>query len=280
MRFKVKVNRGFLIVVVWGLAVIILGSYAYLKLYIFVKPNVILISIDTLRADRLSCYGYKYRTSPHIDVLADDGVLFEKVYTPSPWTLPSHMSILTSLYPEVHNVQTKDDRLSDGFITLSEILKDNGYYTAAYVDAGFLSAKFGYDQGFDIYVDHYAGVVGIDQRAIRFVEQFCNKDQSDKKYFFLFYHIFDVHGPYEPPQPYKGLFYEGKDPYDKQNHSMDLIKQMSYHSYLKFGEVTDINYVKSLYDSQIKYVDDQLEKLFQKLKELALLPKVYLISDR
>ena len=61
---------------------------------------------------------------------------------------------------------------------------------------------------------------------------------------------------------------------------MDLIKQMSYHSYLKFGEVTDINYVKSLYDSQIKYVDDQLEKLFQKLKELALLPKVYLISDR
>lgn len=280
MRTRLVANKRFWIVMLWGSTVILLGILAYVKLYIFRETNVILISIDTLRSDRLSCYGYKYKTSPHIDKLAEEGVLFENIYAQSPWTLPSHMSILTSLYPSVHGVQTTDDRLSGDFITLAEVLRNNGYYTAAYVDCGFVSAKYGFNQGFDIYddYDYSAGrIKGINKKAISFIEKFCATRKSPQSKFFLLYHVFDVHGPYKPPESYRSLFYDGTDPYDRDNHSMDLIKQMSQHKYQEFGDITDINYVRALYDSGVRYVDDQLKDLFKRLKDLGIYDETLIV---
>lgn len=277
MRTRLVVNKRFWIVILWGSIVILLGIVAYVKLYIFRETNVILISIDTLRSDRLSCYGYKYKTSPHIDKLAEEGVLFENIYAQSPWTLPSHMSILTSLYPSVHGVQTTDDSLSGDFITLAEVLKNNGYYTAAFVDASFVSAKYGFNQGFDIYDDSGGRIKVINKKAISFIEKFCATRKSPQSKFFLFFHVFDVHGPYKPPESYRNLFYNGKDPYDKDNHSMNLVKQMPQLKYQEFGEITDINYVRALYDSGIRYVDDQLEELFKRLKDLGIYDETLIV---
>lgn len=109
------------------------------------KPiNVVLISIDTLRADHLSCYGYDRMTSPSIDKLASDGVRFAKAYSQSSWTLPSHMSMMTSQYPHIHKVQTGQFPLAESKMTLAEILSDSGHYTQAFVSWIYVTEKYGF----------------------------------------------------------------------------------------------------------------------------------------
>ena len=121
------------------------------------QPNVILVSIDTLRADHLGCYGYDRDTSPFIDALAERGnaVLFERCFAQASTTAPSHMSFLTSLHPTVHGVPNIPPEggvsgmdLPDRTKTLARILKDAGYRTAAVVDGGYLEPVFGFEQGF------------------------------------------------------------------------------------------------------------------------------------
>ncbi|NWG76199.1 MAG: sulfatase-like hydrolase/transferase [Rubrivivax sp.] len=221
-----------------------------------------MISIDTLRADYLGCYGFSWNTSPHIDGLAKGSVLFKNAIAQSPWTLPSHMSIFTSLYPAVHLARTKENCvLPEGKVTLVQRLKQEGYYTAAFVDDGWLSHKYGYSRGFDLYDDQGGRIARINRKAIEFL------DNHFQEQFFLFIHVYDMHGAYEPPIPYREKFYKGNKN-DVNNHSMDFVKAIGYHKYQKFNGVTDINYVKALYAGALRYVDDQLGILFTKLKEL------------
>jgi arylsulfatase A-like enzyme len=120
------------------------------------KPNVLLISIDTLRADHLGCYGNTSARTPVIDQLAREGVRFERAFSTVPLTLPAHASILTGTYPSYHGI-----RDNAGFIlpqdqtTLAEVLRDEGYSTGAVVGAYVLDSKFGLDQGFDHYFDNF-----------------------------------------------------------------------------------------------------------------------------
>ena len=225
------------------------------------SPNVILISIDTLRPDYLGCYGQSMNISPYVDKLAGRGVLFKNAIAQSPWTLPSHMSILTSLYPAVHLVQNDISVLPEERISLVEILKGEGYYTAAFVDGGYLSHKYGYSQGFDVYDDTGGHIKKINKKMMRFLEEHFQKQ------FFLFMHVFDVHGPYQPPSPYNKMFYKGNKE-DPDNHSMDFLKEIDYHKYQKFDDVTDINYIKALYAGSVSYVDNELGKLFTMLEKL------------
>ena len=129
---------------------IILGSYfLWTSSTEVAKPRgIILISLDTLRADHLSCYGYHRNTSPNIDAFAQDSILFENALVQSPWTLPSHMSIMTSLYPSLHGVRKYNHHLADEHVTIAEIVKEGGYQTAAFTDGGFVSVEFGFGQGF------------------------------------------------------------------------------------------------------------------------------------
>src|SRR5262249_17295292 len=112
--------------------------------------SVILISVDTLRADRLSCYGGKLRT-PHLDALARGGTLFSRVDSPVPMTLPAHMSLLSSTYPFVHGIEENGQQIAPGAVTLATVLKTRGYRTAAFIGGYVLDALFGLNQGFDIY---------------------------------------------------------------------------------------------------------------------------------
>ncbi|MGB9338222.1 MAG: sulfatase-like hydrolase/transferase, partial [Polyangiales bacterium] len=121
-------------------------------------PNVLLITVDTLRADRLGCYGYEQARTPHTDRFADEGVRIERAIAPTPLTLPSHTSILTGLEPPAHSVRGNGVfRVPDGVQTLAEILKAEGYQTQAFVSANVLHRRFNLDQGFDGYDDDLSG---------------------------------------------------------------------------------------------------------------------------
>jgi len=157
-------------------------------------PNLILISIDTLRADHLGAYGYQRPTSPVIDRrLAAEGITFEEVYSQSPKTTPSHMTMLTSLYPSVHGIEmweegTPGSVLSPRVYTLAEVLKEAGYATAAFTGGANLDRSRGFNQGFDIYKhDDQLG------RARRWLAAHRGRK------FFLFLHTYTVHDPYVPP---------------------------------------------------------------------------------
>ncbi|MGA1864293.1 MAG: tetratricopeptide repeat protein [bacterium] len=187
--------------------------------------SLLLITIDTLRADHLGCYGYKEIETPTIDQLASEGVLFSNAFTPVPITLPSHVSIMTGVYPIQHGVRNNGDYiLRQDALTLAEVMKSNGYQTAACVGAFVLDSLFGLDQGFDLYDDFLPregrGATLLDnERKAEAVTKagldWLKKNRTDP--FFLWLHYFDPHASYLPPSPfdkeYKGCLYDGEIAY-------------------------------------------------------------------
>ncbi len=190
------------------------------------RPNLLLITIDTLRADHLGSYGYAGVKTPVLDALAREGVRFRNAFSPVPLTLPAHCSILTGTYPTFHGVRDNSGFvLSPSQVTLAEVLKGAGYRTAAFVGAFVVDSKFGLGQGFDYYFDRfdlskYENVSpGYIQRTgdevvretIRWLES--QKPKSGAP-FFIWTHLYDPHDPYTPPEPYlsrhKSIPYDGE----------------------------------------------------------------------
>lgn len=177
------------------------------------RPNVILVSIDTCRADRLSCYGFERNTTPNIDAIAVEGVLFRRAIAPTSVTLPSHSSMMTGTTPPFHGVHDNQMyRLADSNVTLAEVLRDNGYETGAVVGSFVLDPKFGLAQGFDFYDANMlrsgASKRTLNDRPAVEINRIARPwliDHADRP-FFLFMHYFDPHFPYEPPQPYSSTF--------------------------------------------------------------------------
>lgn len=185
------------------------------------SPNILLITIDTLRPDHLGCYGYETIKTPHIDNLAKEGVLFTNAFTPVPLTFPSHVSIMTGQYPIQHGVYDNGNfYLTDSANTLSEILQSNGYTTGAIVASFTLASSCGLNQGFSSYDDDINGKPGEKGKNH---DQFYRQGETithlakawllknHKKPFFLWVHYFDPHAPYSPPAPFDTLY---KMPYD------------------------------------------------------------------
>jgi len=189
----------------------------------FPGAPVVLISIDTLRADRLPAYGYGEVETPHIDALQRDGVLFENAYSQCPLTLPSHVSMLTGLLPAGHGVRSNLGYTFDGraHATLARMLKAHGYATGAAVSSYVLRRATGIDDSFDLYDDSVGGDVEwtrdlstlqrrggeTARRALAWVEGVKAKP------FFLFLHIYEPHQPHEPPEPFRsryGATYDGE----------------------------------------------------------------------
>src|SRR5688500_17023042 len=179
--------------------------------------DVILITLDTLRADRLGCYGRQGGTSPHLDALARRGVLFRRAYAHAPLTAPSHSPLLTGLLPSRHGVHDNGGYvLKDEFPTLAEQMVEAGYRTGAFVSAFVLDRRFGLARGFATYEDEVGG--GPDQtlaevkgevtvgRALAWLRS------PDPRPAFAWVHLYDPHHPYEPPEPFAGRFKD--QPYD------------------------------------------------------------------
>ena len=210
-----------------GLAVLLAGVAllaAYRLLGPARRPNVVLVSIDTLRADRLPVYGYRKTDTPAIDALAREGVVFESCYTHVPLTLPAHTSLFTGLLPPVHGVRNNAGfRLQEGTRTLALELREAGYSTGAAVSAFVLHSKTGISRGFDWYDDDlHAASPGESELEIQrdgseTVDRalvWLSRETGDRKRkgpFFLFVHLFEPHTPYTPPQRF---LVGGRAPYD------------------------------------------------------------------
>jgi arylsulfatase A-like enzyme/Flp pilus assembly protein TadD len=180
--------------------------------------NVLLITIDTLRADRLSCYSKEHLTTPNIDSLASRGVLFTRAFAHTSTTLPSHANILLGTTPLYHGVHDNSNFIvRKDYLSLAEHLKTYDYSTAAFVGAYPLDSRFGISQGFDLYDDDYdVRDVKTDMGGERIAEIVVGravhwlKEQNSP--WFLWVHCWDPHAPYEPPEPFKSRFSD--DPYD------------------------------------------------------------------
>jgi len=186
------------------------------------QPPVILITIDTLRADRLSSYGSDRVATPHLDRLAEEGIRFANASSTVPFTLPAHSSIMTGLYPPSHGVRENVGYvLAPELVTIAERFQDRGYRTGGFVSAFVLDARWGIARGFDTYVDDFdldamAGAnLGSVQRAgpetIAHALEWLDGVGGEEP-FFLWLHLFDPHDPYDPPEPFRSE-YQGR-PYD------------------------------------------------------------------
>lgn len=190
-------------------------------------PDIYLITIDTLRADHVHCYGYDNIQTPALDSLAKDGIRFANAFTPSPITNTSHTSILTGLLPSAHGVTDFGRPLSSTHPTLAELLKEQGYSTAAFIGSVVLDSKAlapGLDRGFDYY-DNFPEHAQTKSRWGRLERRAADvvrraeawRDSHPTSPHFQWIHLYDPHDPYEPPEPYsaqyKGRLYDGEIAY-------------------------------------------------------------------
>jgi len=263
--------------------------------------NVILIGIDTLRADHLSSYGYYRDTSPNIDKFAENGVLFRNTFSASSKTTPSFMSIFTSLYPTDHGVLTfinpndKDiiyARINDSVKTMAQILKEQGYTTQALVGSPQLPPEFGFDKGFDNFEINI--LTNNRDKLLQWL-----KGNKDKKYF-VFFHDLGAHDPYAAPKPYDTLYdpeYKGKITTELPNIPIDFpmnggtifdkrLQQMAVYkkegrdyfwSNVDKNNPGDIRHLEALYDGEIKYLDEFIGELQKVLLETNVMGNTIII---
>jgi arylsulfatase A-like enzyme/Flp pilus assembly protein TadD len=187
--------------------------------------NLLLITLDTTRADHLGCYGHQSAGTPNIDRLAQEGVRFARAYCPAPLTLPSHCSIMTGLDPVAHGVRNNGHDLPSGVKTIAEILNGHGYSTSAFVSSFSVDSRFGIDRGFDVYDDTFRSempfkTLNAERRAEETFARFSRWLQKNgENKFFSWIHYYDPHWPYEPPPPYQEEFADR--PYDGEIAYMD-----------------------------------------------------------
>ena len=245
--------------------------------------NVILISIDSLRADHLGCYGYERNTSPNIDRVAAQGARFRTALSTTSWTLPSHMSMLTSRYVLSHGVIARNDGLPEKIPTLAESLKTAGFATGGVVAAAFLDARYGFARGFDSYDESAIAVkmyqpnlvAGPAPETIKLAHSSDPAAEStdlamkwvqehQDRRFFLFLHYWDVHFDYDPPPPYDTMFdpdYQGSLSPEGFIFNRAINRKM---------DRRDLEHVLALYDGEIRWVDDHLGRLLRQLDQLGL----------
>lgn len=177
-------------------------------------PNVVIVLFDTLRPDRMGCYGYGRDTTPNIDAMADEFFVFEAAQSTAPWTAPALISLMTALYPDAHGVRTAPipERLSDGARTLAQLLHGRGYATAAFTEGAYARGEFGLDKGFDVYhveeiSDEAPSHEGLTQRLPRNVDRALDwLSQRQEEPFLLFFHTYEVHSPQLPAEEHVRLF--------------------------------------------------------------------------
>jgi arylsulfatase A-like enzyme len=232
--------------------------------YDCVDCNVILISIDTLRADHLGCYGYPRPTSPSVDRFAEDAVQFQWAIAHAPSTEPSHGAIFTSMLPAHHGGwRAKRQPISSDAVMMAEIFKGAGYKTVSYNGGGQVSKNFGFDRGFDVY-DSSSG--DFNEKVDK-AQEWIQQNGEDK--FYMFLHTYQVHAPYTPEKQYLDLF-DG-------DYSGDLGPTISNRLLIDIHEGTvrpsaaDVQHIVNTYDGEIRSMDDAFGRLSAFLTQQGIL---------
>jgi arylsulfatase A-like enzyme len=245
------------------------------------RPNIILIVADTLRADHMGCYGYSKGTTPNLDAFARDCYIFEQAYAPIPSTLPSHISLFTGLYPDVHGLKYGDSgALSTDIPTVGEKLNKIGYYNAGIVSNIFLKKEYGFGRGFNIYkriLEELTYADRINKEALPYIEQLSQLTNSP---FFLFFHYYDPHSdfhraennqlPYYAPEPFLSTFCKnpGLSLASRQEgggFATQYLCELNEENSVVPEPVRDS--IIQLYDAGIAYFDSYLGELLSNLKE-------------
>ena len=262
------------------------------------RPHVLLVSLDTLRADHLGAWGYDRPTSPFLDALAKNGVRFRRVYSQSPKTAPSHMSLFTGTYPSAHGTHFAYETdppavypVAEDLELLPEIMHRAGYRTAAWTGGGQVSSAAGFDRGFD----HFSENLGeIDSWKMNEVRAWLRRNSDEPC--FLFIHTYQIHDPYLPPSPYHQIFasdYEGWIIGDKellQTISRGSSFENLHRAFWRAPDLKpdpasvgpdDLRQLVALYDGGIRYTDDVLHGFFEDLRQDGLLDDtlVVIFSD-
>jgi arylsulfatase A-like enzyme len=230
--------------------------------------NIVLITIDTLRADHLSCYGYERETSPHIDKIAERSYVFKNVIAPSSWTSPSMVSLFTSVYPINHGVVhgfVKDKQIvnqevfSDKLITLAEILQSRGYTTFGVASNLHLCEEYGFARGFD----YFKCLPFYPAPAVNKTVALWEKEIKKAEKFFLWLHYFDPHHPYSPRKPWINA-YTSED-LTRELGLYGKSKEELFSLIPKFNQKTEaLSNLIALYDSEINFVDSYIGRIIKK----------------
>ncbi|PWT90068.1 MAG: hypothetical protein C5B54_07890 [Acidobacteria bacterium] len=280
--------------------------YALIPTYVFLhtgasngKPNILLITLDTTRADHLGCYGYAGKTSPFLDSIAAKGVLFRQAYTSATWTLPAHTSLFTGKMPSVHGVGYKNFFLSPSLRTLAEDLKAQGYSTAGFIGGPFLVSAFHIQRGFDYYDEQldphsklkryfvFRVLAGLLKRNLWETNGQRRADEMNAAVFpyldwaqrhqpyFLFINYFDPHEPYDPPEKYrdKSITIKGNTHF----YPLDINTGIARHQDGSPVSQEEFRQLRSLYDGEIRFMDDQISILWQRLETMGLLKNTLVI---
>jgi len=233
-------------------------------------PNILLVSIDSLRADHVGCYGYERDTTPTMDRLAAEGVRFETALAPTSWTLPSHVTMFTGIPPHHHHVTLDNRQLAADVKTLAEVLSGEGYRTGAIVSGPYVSARYGIAQGFDDYDESIIPALGETHTTVvapkleAAVKGWIDawREEPGEQPFFLFLHMWDVHYDFNPPAPYDRMFDPGYS------------GSFSGKRFIESGEVNpnmdprDLEFILAQYDGEIRYTDEHLGRIIDYLDEL------------
>lgn len=253
--------------------------------------NILLVSFDAMRARNMSCYGYQKPTTPNLDKLAKQGILFKQAISPASWTLPATMAVFTGLYPSRHQVLNKytivgassfePTVLSKDIKTLPEILKEHGYMLVGFTGDAGVSGKFGYSRGFETYLDdkRFAGMDYSIPPDIEWLRK--NKDRK----FFMFLHGYDSHGQYDPPDNYTRIFDKdyngalkgGKDEQGKfREDGLEHIVKGEPPPHINMTG-RDAQFYTALYDEKIRDADERFAGFMKEFEKMGLREKTIIV---
>lgn len=235
------------------------------------RPNIILLTIESLRADHVGCYGYQRDTTPSIDALASESTVYEQAYSTTSWTLTSHASMFTGLYPSAHRVILPQDRLSDAYSTIAERLVGEGYHCAGVIGGPYLRSTFNLNQGFEYYDESVAALTNeqahrdvTNPQMAEAMERFLRQERDPDRPFFLFAYYWDVHFDFIPPPPYDTMFVTP---------AAQPIESVQFGPLVALGRdisAAQLAYLVAQYDGEIRCTDDYLGQLWALLRELNL----------
>jgi len=233
-------------------------------------PHLLLISLDALRVDHLSCYGYDRHTTPFLDELAAEGTRFSYASVNTHGTPSSHTTMLSSRFQETHRVwaspgsgSRRAPSIPSEIELIQEILGREGWATAAVTGGGWMSASYGFSRGFDFFSDEGRTA---DQGADLFVETLSEALATGRPVF-AFFHTYQVHSPYLPPDRYRSLFGEYSGSIQPTS---EALRPLSTNA-AKLLDRNDFDYLVSQYDGEIRFLDDSLRELFDRLEKLGFL---------
>lgn len=242
--------------------------------------NVVLVSLDTLRADRLSLYGHRRPTSPWLDRFSRTATVFQNASSQAPRTIDSHMSLFTSVYPSSHQMVEATARLNPSFETISEIFKDHEYHTAGFTESGFVGHQYGFQRGFDSYWEREMPEGAGGNVAETFTEAADWIRDNHQKKFMMFLHTYEAHVPYCPPPPYMGMF---RGEYEGELAGECVTKTMifDYNTEQVHPSPHDWEYMVSMYDEEIRYLDEYFGRFLNALEETGIADEtiVVVVSD-